>query len=186
MWIRCGHGCPEHAGTSSEVAGTKVTKSNDINEATNVVMDVQGPITTADFLAIIRMGVEPIADDIRDLRSALATQITDLRDRDEAARRRITRLETQTEDLIGSLSDVRELLTAIVGSLDIEKFRSQIVDITESFAETEELAKLEKRVVAVETIVPAVKIMIWVGSILGASVVALIWALIIGRASISW
>jgi hypothetical protein len=43
---------------------------------------------------------------------------------------------------------------------------------------------LEKRVAAIETLVPVLKIILWVMGALGASVIALIWALITGEAQV--
>lgn len=49
-----------------------------------------------------------------------------------------------------------------------------------------QIAGHEVRIVALEKLAPAMKLVIWIGGIVGASVVALIWALITGQAVLAF
>jgi hypothetical protein len=62
----------------------------------------------------------------------------------------------------------------------MEKMETNI----EKKADRVDVQALEKRIQAIEKLMPAVRIVMWVGALLGASIVALIWALITGRAQI--
>lgn len=46
------------------------------------------------------------------------------------------------------------------------------------------LLNLDRRLRGVEAIAPVVRVMLWVGAAIGASIVGLIWSLITGQASI--
>jgi len=48
------------------------------------------------------------------------------------------------------------------------------------------MASVVERVEAVERLMPVVKAMMWVGAILEASIIALVWALITGQAEMSF
>lgn len=46
------------------------------------------------------------------------------------------------------------------------------------------LLNLDRRLRGVEQIAPIVRVMLWVGAAIGASIIGLIWSLIVGQASI--
>ena len=46
------------------------------------------------------------------------------------------------------------------------------------------LLNLDRRMRGVEQVAPIVRVMLWVGAAIGASIIGLIWSLIIGQASI--
>ena len=46
------------------------------------------------------------------------------------------------------------------------------------------MINLDRRMREVERIAPVVKVIMWVGSLIGASIIGLIWSLIAGQASI--
>lgn len=46
------------------------------------------------------------------------------------------------------------------------------------------LLNLDRRLRGVEKIAPVVQVMLWVGAVIGTSIIALIWSVIVGQASI--
>ena len=46
------------------------------------------------------------------------------------------------------------------------------------------LLNLDRRLRSVEQITPVVRVMLWVGAAIGASIIGLIWSVIVGQASI--
>lgn len=71
------------------------------------------------------------------------------------------------------------------GESDVDEARRQTqADRDQRMAER--ISEHEVRIVALERLAPAMKLVIWIGGILGASAVALIWALITGQAVLAF
>ena len=103
-------------------------------------------------------------------------------------------LEQAVEGLRGDLGELRTGLTETLNELKRQaadrqrQFNDLLVEYAAKCVEIErtrlDLDGLKKRVEEIEKLLPAIRVVMWIGAALGASVVALIWALITGRAQV--
>jgi len=124
---------------------------------------------------------------------ALGFLVADDRDRVVLAER-LARIETGFESLSHDLAELRGWLTQIVNELKSQnekgdkKLTELLVDYATRCAQLEsarlKVKALEQRMTAIERLMPAIRAMMWVAAALGASVIALIWALITGQARV--
>jgi len=106
-------------------------------------------------LALLERGISDLQSDFADLRKGLTQTLDELKD--QAAAR-----QKQINDFLIDYAGRR---------VQIETMRI-------------EMDGLKDRVKEIEKLAPAVRVMMWVGALLGASIIALIWALITGRAQV--
>lgn len=107
---------------------------------------------------------------------------------------RMVRIEASLEQQGHDIAELRAYLTQVLAKLErrdenqekqIQErvlfcaARSPLLDQTVG-----ELAALRMRVKELEKLAPAMRAVIWIGGVLGVSVLALIWAIITGQAQI--
>lgn len=103
-------------------------------------------------------------------------------------------LEQTVEGLRSDFGELRAGLAQTLSELKEQaadgqkRFQDLLVDYATRCVQIEamkvEMNKLDLRVKEIEKLAPAVRVMMWVGALLGASIVALIWALITGQAQV--
>lgn len=109
---------------------------------------------------------------------------------------RLTRIEATLGEIQREQGETRAYLAQVLAEIRTAAERTaQRVTSQEMFCaarqprnETlvENHAKLEKRVEKLEELAPAMRAVIWIGAALGISVIALVWALIIGQATLTF
>lgn len=94
--------------------------------------------------------------------------------------------EISSEVLLQKLINLGDSMTRVEKKLDSFDCRVQEVekDMAKKDAVISTVEDHEKRLRELEKLAPAMKVVIWVAGILGASVIALIWSLITGTATI--
>lgn len=105
-------------------------------------------------LATLALSIQNVESMVRDMRDAL---------------------REQQEQQASTETAVQEM------RLELER-RWQEVRTVE--AEVQKIEPLKQRVINLERLAPAMKVVIWIGAALGLSVLALIWALITGQATL--
>lgn len=94
--------------------------------------------------------------------------------------------EVSTAVLLQQLQSLGESMARMEKKLDAVDCRVQTIekDNVRKDAVVEKVEDHETRLRDLEKLAPAMRVVIWVAGILGASVIALIWALITGSAQI--
>lgn len=94
--------------------------------------------------------------------------------------------EVSTAVLLQQLQSLGESMARMEKKLDAVDCRVQTIekDNVRKDAVVEKVEDHEERLRELEKLAPAMRVVIWVAGILGASVIALIWALITGSAQI--
>jgi len=107
---------------------------------------------------------------------------------------RLARIETILEGQAQALIELRTSLTKIIDGLtnsdktlddrlkERENFCAARVVYTNTIGQ--DMTQIKNRLDTLEKLAPAMRVVIWMGGLLGASVLALIWALITGQAQI--
>jgi len=104
-------------------------------------------------LALLNQSFATLHDDVAELRVGMTQTLSELQRRNELTQEGLNRLRIEH--------------TARGGLLD---------------RTVEDVNRLYKRLAGVERLLPALRVMMWAGAVLGVSVLALIWALITGQA----
>ncbi|RLC76904.1 MAG: hypothetical protein DRJ03_22325 [Chloroflexi bacterium] len=108
-------------------------------------------------LALIEQALSGLRADFGELRAGLTRTLGEMHAQDEAQQARLNALSQK------------------------HAVRSVLVDNLEK-----SMNLLTRRVEQIEQLVPALRLVMWIGALWGASVVALIWALITGQAQITF
>lgn len=126
-------------------------------------------------LALFQQAIEGLRSDLAELQAGLAQMLSELKEQATARQKQIDGLLIEHAArcvVVDNLVEATKLLNASVEANAKAK------------ASQEDVQALEKRIEAIEKLMPAVKVVMWVGALLGASIIALIWSLITGRAQI--
>lgn len=106
-------------------------------------------------LALLNQSFESLRDDLAELRVGMTQTLSELQRRNELTQEGLNRLRIEH--------------TARGGLLD---------------RTVQDVNRLYKRLAAVERLIPALRAVMWIGAALGVSVMALIWSLITGQATV--
>jgi len=107
---------------------------------------------------------------------------------------RLVRIETSQAQLIDSISQLRAELARLLAEICASNTQAMNATVTmrlecvrrgeQSIQMGRLLAQHDDRIEAVEKMAPALRILSWVGTALAGSIIALIWAIITGRADV--
>ncbi len=106
-------------------------------------------------LALLNQAFASLRDDLAELRVGMTQTLSELQRRNELTAEGLSRLRIEH--------------TARGGLLD---------------RTVQDVNRLYKRLAAVERLIPALRAVMWIGAALGVSVMALIWAMITGQATV--
>lgn len=109
---------------------------------------------------------------------------------------RLARIETTLEGIRKDQDELRAWLASVLAEMRMATSAVQVQANTRDlfcaassadFKTTVEKVKdHEQRIDAVEKLMPALRVVVWIGAALGASVLALIWSLITGQVQIAF
>jgi hypothetical protein len=110
------------------------------------------------------------------------------------AAERLVRIESSQAQLVDSISQLRAELARLLAEICASNTQAMSATVTmrlecvrrgeQSIQMGRLLAQHDDRIEAMERMAPALRILSWVGTALAGSIIALIWAIITGRADV--
>ena len=110
------------------------------------------------------------------------------------AAERLVRIESSQTQLADSFAQFRAELTRVLAEMREQGIQAMNATATmrlecvrrgeQSMQMNRLLAQHDDRIKVVEGMAPVVRILSWIGAMLGGSIIALIWAMITGRAAV--
>ena len=107
---------------------------------------------------------------------------------------RLVRIETSQVQLVDSINQLRAELARLLAEICASNTQAMNATVTmrlecvrrgeQSIQMGRLLAQHDDRIEAVEKMAPALRILSWIGVMLGGSIIALIWAMITGQAAV--
>jgi len=107
---------------------------------------------------------------------------------------RLVRIETSQVQLVDSINQLRAELARLLAEICASNTQAMSATVTmrlecvrrgeQSIQMGRLLAQHDDRIEAVEKMAPALRILSWIGVMLGGSIIALIWAMITGQAAV--
>ncbi len=125
-----------------------------------------------DTKELIELATEPLRGDIAELRATLARYLDLLSARDE----RIAMLETGSAVQEQMLKVVCKLLESLS-----EKMDEMILSTLKAKGLEEKVTGMDRRLEAVEAVIPAIKALKWLLGLFGATLLLIIWAIVTGQ-----
>lgn len=125
-----------------------------------------------DTRELVELATEPLRDDIAELRATLARYLDLLSARDE----RVAALETGSAVQEQALKVVCKLLESLS-----EKMDEMILFTLRAEGLEKRVAGVDRRLEAVEAVIPAIKALKWLLGLFGTTLLLIIWAIVTGQ-----
>lgn len=125
-----------------------------------------------DTRELVELATKPLRDDIAELRATLARYLDLLSARDE----RVAALETGSAVQEQALKVVCKLLESLS-----EKMDEMILFTLRAEGLEKRVAGVDRRLEAVEAVIPAIKALKWLLGLFGTTLLLIIWAIVTGQ-----